>query len=222
MIYHAVFVFIIVVLRVKNMNSASILFVISAASGTGKTTLLSRLLKEEKNIAQIITHTTRPMRPGEISGEDYHFVSKEIFDELQDKNLLVESAKVFGLDYGTAKASVDKACENNKDAIINIDYQGAQSFRKTFGAQVVSIFLLPPSWDVLEKRLRSRASDSEEVIQRRLNFAREEISHHGLFDYCLINDDLEHTLRNLKIIIEAERFKTARIQLKHQDLFERF
>ncbi len=204
------------------MKDSSILFVISAASGTGKTTLLSRLLKEEKHISQIITHTTRPMRPGEISGEDYHFVSKEAFEDLRNKNLLVEYAKVFGLDYGTARLSVEKACENNSDAIINIDYQGALSFKHSFKFQVVSIFLLPPSWEVLEKRLRSRASDSEEVIQRRLKFAREEISHHGLFDYCLINDDLDHTLKNLKIIIEAERLKTARVRLKNLNLFASF
>jgi len=204
------------------MKDSSIIFVISAASGTGKTTLLTRLLKEEKNISQIITHTTRPMRPGEISGEDYFFVSKENFEDLKNKNCLVESAKVFGLDYGTAKSSIESACKDNKDAIINIDYQGAVSFRNYFKSQLVSIFLLPPSWEILEKRLRSRGSDSEEVIQRRLDFAREEISHHGVFDYCLINDDLEHTLRNLKNIIEAERLKTGRMKLKHKNLFESF
>ncbi len=200
------------------MDSSSILFVISAASGTGKTSLIYKLLEEDKKLSQIITHTTRPMRAGEVAGVDYHFVSPEKFHALLNQGALVEHAKVFGLDYGTARTSVEAACKDHHDAIVNIDYQGAKSFMGSFPSQVVSIFILPPSWEILEQRLRSRASDSEGVIRHRLQAAQEEIAHHGLFNYCLINDQFDNTLEQLKSIISAERSKTSRMALKHKDL----
>ena len=202
------------------MDSSSILFVISAASGTGKTSLINKLLQEDKKLSQIITHTTRPMRAGEISGVDYHFVSPEKFHALLNQGALVENAKVFGLDYGTARTSVESACKDHHDAIVNIDYQGAKSFMASFPTQVVSIFILPPSWEILEQRLRSRASDSESVIRHRLQAAQEEIAHHGLFDYCLINDQFDHTLEQLKSIISAEQSRSHRVRIKKKNLFE--
>lgn len=201
------------------MDASSLLFVISAASGTGKTSLIAKLLQEDSSLSQIVTHTTRPMRMGEIAGQDYHFVSPEKFQALKEQGALVEHAKVFGLDYGTARTSVETACRGGRDAIMNIDYQGARSFMAAYPVQVVSIFILPPSWEVLEQRLRSRASDSETVIRNRLQAAREEISHHHLFHYCLINDDFDETLSALKSIVSAERSKMFRVKFKNLELF---
>jgi len=211
------------------MHPSSILFVISAPSGAGKTSLITRLIQEDPNLCRVITHTTRLPRPSEKHEVDYHFVSSEKFNYLKQKGDLVEHAKVFGLDYGTTAKSIESACfdpqkKQPRDAIINIDYQGAKCFINTYPKQATSIFILPPSWEALEARLRSRGSDSEVVIRQRLQAAREEIAQYGLFNYCVVNDNFEITLKEIQAIIIAERAKTERVYQKpsNQKLFSDF
>lgn len=179
------------------------LFLITAASGTGKTTLVSRLLAELPNLQRVITHTTRPPREGEVNGVDYHFVNADEFAKLLEQDAFAEHAKVFGLDYGTAKSSIQTIFDDGDDAIINIDWQGAESLMALFPEKVTSIFILPPSLGALEDRLRGRNQDSEEVIQMRLAIARKEIAQQDLFEHKIINDDFEKCLNELKTVIET-------------------
>lgn len=181
------------------------LFIITAASGTGKTSLVARLIDEVNSLERVITHTTRPMRNGEKNGIDYHFVTPDEFAVLLDNDAFAEHAKVFGLDYGTSKAEIDRIFNAGHDAIINIDWQGAESLMALYPQQMSSIFLLPPSMLELERRLRNRDSDSEEVIQMRLAVAKKELEQQSLFEHKVINDDFEKALNELKQIIANAR-----------------
>lgn len=181
------------------------LFIITAASGTGKTSLVNRLLKTTPHLQRIITHTTRPMRPGEVNGVDYHFVTADAFANLLEQDEMAEHAKVYGLDYGTAKSSINCIFDAGDDAIINIDWQGAKSLMALYPDQMTSIFILPPDMVELERRLRDRDSDSEEVIQMRLAIARKEIAQQDLFQHKVVNDDFEECLVELGEIIQASR-----------------
>lgn len=179
-------------------------FIISAASGTGKTTLVLRLTSHHEHIRVSISHTTRPPREGEQHGKHYYFVSREKFGALIQESAFLEHAEVFGNFYGTSAAALNEMCEQGFDVILEIDVQGAEQVRKAM-PQAVSIFILPPSMAVLEQRLRQRQTDSEEVIARRLNEAAGEIQHAFAFDYIVVNQDLVQAERDLLHIFQATR-----------------
>ena len=180
------------------------IFVISAASGTGKTTLVSRLVQQHPNVRVSVSHTTRPPRAGEVDGQHYHFVSEEEFVRLAGEGAFLEHAQVFGNYYGTSYESVQSMCEQGYDVILEIDVQGAQQVRKAL-PEALSIFILPPSLAVLEQRLRQRQTDSEEVIARRLSEAVDEIQQALMFDYVVSNRSLQQAEEELWCIFQAAR-----------------
>jgi guanylate kinase len=176
------------------------LFIISAPSGAGKTSLVSALLKQNKQIALSISYTTRAPRPGETNGKDYHFISREMFLEMAKDGDFLESAEVYGNFYGTSQPWIEKELAAGHDILLEIDWQGAAQVRKLM-PQAISIFILPPSLSALETRLKGRGQDSAEVIARRLQAAQEDISHVAEFDYVIINDKLDEALRQLDAIV---------------------
>ena len=184
------------------------IFIISAASGTGKTTLVSRLLKNHDDIRVSISHTTRQPREGEVHGVHYHFVPKDEFESLIEQRAFLEHANVFGNYYGTSIAGVKSLSVEGYDVILEIDVQGAAQVRKSL-PEASSIFILPPSFEVLAQRLIGRGTDSEEVIQTRLSKARHEIEQSVLFDYVVVNDDLDRAEADLFHIIKAGRLKKS-------------
>ena len=185
------------------MNKGNV-FVISAASGTGKTTLVSRLVQQHPNVRVSVSHTTRPPRAGEVNGQHYHFVSEEEFVRLAGEGAFLEHAQVFGNYYGTSYESVQSMCEQGYDVILEIDVQGAQQVRQAL-PEALSIFILPPSLAVLEQRLRQRQTDSEEVIARRLSEAVDEIQQALTFDYVVSNRSLQQAEEELWCIFQAAR-----------------
>ncbi len=185
------------------------LFIVSAPSGAGKTSLLRRLREELPGLVISISHTTRPMRPGEVDGRDYYFVSQEEFERMLAQDAFLEHARVFGHYYGTARHQVVENLERGLDVILEIDWQGARQVRQKM-PESRSIFILPPSRQVLEQRLRSRGQDSEEVIARRMGAARAEMAHYAEYDYLLVNDRFEQALSELKSIIVADRLRLPR------------
>ena len=187
-------------------NKKGNIFIISAASGTGKTT--SRLLKNNGDIRVSISHTTRQPREGERHGVHYHFVPKEEFESLIRQNAFLEHADVFGNYYGTSIAGVDELRGQGYDVILEIDVQGAEQVRRLL-PEACSIFILPPSFEILASRLTNRGTDSEEVIRTRLDKARHEIGQAPLFDYIVVNDDLNTAEADLLHIIKAGRLKQA-------------
>ena len=188
------------------------LFIITAASGAGKTSLVSELLAKDSQVRLSISHTTRQPRIGEKDGVHYHFVAGEQFLEILNAGGFLESAEVHGARYGTSQASVDAALQAGFDVILEIDWQGAAQVRKLY-PQSISIFILPPSVQTLEQRLNARDQDSSEVIARRMAAARAEMSHVVEFDYVTINDNFEVALQDLMAIIRASRLK-AQTQLQ--------
>ena len=180
------------------------IFVISAASGTGKTTLVSRLVQQHPNVRVSVSHTTRPPRAGEVNGQHYYFVSEEEFVRLAGEGAFLEHAQVFGNYYGTSYESVQSMCEQGYDVILEIDVQGAQQVRQAL-PEALSIFILPPSLAVLEQRLRQRQTDSEEVIARRLSEAVDEIQQALTFDYVVSNRSLQQAEEELWCIFQAAR-----------------
>ena len=184
------------------------LFIITAASGAGKTSLVRALLAADSQIKLSISYTTRQPRPGEVNGEHYHFVEDATFLSMLGEGDFLESAHVHGARYGTSQTRVDEALASGNDLILEIDWQGAAQVRKLY-PEAISIFILPPSIPELESRLRGRGQDSEEVILKRLAAAREEMSHVGEFDYVTINDKFEESLQDLAAIVRAQRLKCA-------------
>lgn len=184
------------------------IFIICAASGTGKTTLVSRLTNHHSHIRVSVSHTTRAPREGEVHGQHYYFVSKEHFIDLVGQGAFLEHAEVFGNFYGTSIEGVQQLCSRGFDVILEIDVQGAEQVRKAL-PKAISIFILPPSMKELEQRLRNRQTDSEEVISRRLAEAAEEIRHAFAFDYVVSNHDLVQTEANLLAIIRAASFSST-------------
>jgi len=185
------------------------IFIVSAPSGCGKTSLVKALLESMSDLCVSISHTTRTPRPGEIDGENYHFVSKEKFNDMCSEGAFVEHAEVFGNYYGSAKKTISKDLEQNKDVILEIDWQGAQQVKKNVAA--LSIFILPPTKEALLSRLQGRGQDSEEVINKRMADAEDEMSHFYEFDFVVFNDDFDTALEDLKHIIFS-----ARLTLKEQ------
>ena len=199
------------------MSKAGTLYIVSAPSGAGKTTLVGALLKNMPDIKASISHTTRPMRPGEKEGVNYHFVSEEMFLSLINKEAFLEYAQVFNHFYGTSKEWVEKTLSGGIDVILEIDWQGAEQIRDLI-PESKSIFILPPSLEALEERLIKRGQDDPTVIKRRLAAAKEEISHYMTADYLLINDGFDETLVEFNSIILHERLKLQSQKQKNLNL----
>ena len=199
------------------MSKAGTLYIVSAPSGAGKTTLVGALLKNMPDIKASISHTTRPMRPSEKEGVNYHFVSEEMFLSLINKEAFLEHAQVFNHFYGTSKEWVEKTLSEGIDVILEIDWQGAEQIRDLI-PESKSIFILPPSLEALEERLIKRGQDDPTVIKRRLAAAKEEISHYMMADYLLINDGFDETLVEFNSIILHERLKLQSQKQKNLNL----
>jgi guanylate kinase len=190
------------------MAQAFQLLILSSPSGAGKTTLTRLLLERLGDLHFSVSHTTRAPRIGEIAGRDYHFISRDAFVKMVESDAFVEWADVHGNLYGTARSEIDAATSKPgcRGILFDIDYQGARQIRAKL-PEVVGIFILPPSMDELERRLRGRASETEEVVQRRFNVARREIEHYALFDYVVVNHEVERAFDHIRSIILAERNK---------------
>ena len=184
---------------------------LSAPSGGGKSTLAQAVIARTPNVARAITCTTRPRRPGEEEGHDYYFLSPEEFERRRQAGEFLEWAEVFGHYYGTHRSYWERARRENRDLVLDIDVQGARQLRREI-PEAVSIFILAPSRDILEQRLRARSEDPGEVIERRLREAREEIRNFREYDYVLVNRDLDTAVADLASIIRAERLRRARME----------
>ena len=193
------------------------LFIISAPSGAGKTSLVKALLKTGIDLRLSVSYTTRPPRPEEVEGRDYHFLSQEAFEQRLKQGEFLESAEVYGNFYGTSQKWINEAIVSGHDILLEIDSQGAQQVRCVF-PDVVGIFVLPPSPEALETRLRQRGQDSLEAITRRLAAAREEMAHVSEYDYVIINEKLDKALRDLTCIVRAERLRMMSQLARHHDL----
>ncbi|SEG05731.1 guanylate kinase [Nitrosomonas ureae] len=193
------------------------LFIISAPSGAGKTSLVRELLQSGLNLSLSISHTTRPPRNGEINGRDYHFVNEEKFKQMLFDGEFVESAEVYGNLYGTSQHWLNDAMTSGQDILLEIDCQGAKQIQKIF-PHSVGIFILPPSVEALATRLKTRAQDDSKVIKKRLMAAREEVNHIAEFDYIIVNNNLDEALSDLICIVKAECLKTERQIMRHQAL----
>ena len=193
------------------LQRRGLMFILSSPSGAGKTTIARRLLAEEgSELRMSVSVTTRPMRPGEVEGQDYFFVCRDTFDALVEDDSFFEWAEVFGHCYGTPKAEIREQLKRGEDFLFDIDWQGTQQLYQRAQGDVVRVFLLPPSIEALEQRLRSRGTDSDEVIRGRMERARAEISHWDAYDYVVINDDIETCFAKVKMILEAERMRRLR------------
>jgi guanylate kinase len=197
-----------------------ILFIISSPSGGGKTSLVRSLLEAEPEVRLSVSYTTRPARPGEANGRDYHFVAKPEFQRMLEAGDFLESAVVHGNHYGTSQKWIDRERAAGHDVVLEIDWQGAQQVRRLV-KPVVGIFILPPSLELLESRLKGRAQDSAEVVARRLAAARDEISHVAEYDYVIMNEDFNRAALDLRSIIRAERLKLARQLARHSNSINR-
>ncbi len=199
------------------------LFIVSAPSGAGKSSLLKALLSIMPTLRVAVSHTTRPPRPGERDGEHYHFVDKPTFINMVDSGAFLEHAKVFDQFYGTAEAAIRKSLAAGQDIILEIDWQGARQIRRRF-ADACGIFILPPSLPALRERLTSRAQDSVEVIERRMRDAVNELSHYPEYDYLVVNDDFAQAVDELRCLVVArglrELNQAARLQTQLQELLK--
>ncbi len=187
-----------------------IVFIVSAPSGAGKTTLCRAALERVDNLQFSVSYTTREPRPGEVEGRDYFFVSREKFLEMVQKGEFVEWAEVHGNLYGTSRAYIEDVLAQGKDLLLDIDTQGAWQIKDS-GIEAVFVFILPPNMETLEQRLRSRATEQEDTIKRRLSAAKKEIGDYKMYDYVIINNKLEEAVEDLVGIIRAERLKIDRI-----------
>ena len=196
-------------------------FIISAPSGSGKSTLVHRLLASDPGLLFSISYTTRSPRPTETNGVDYNFISRKDFEVRLARGEFLEYAEVFGNYYGTNRETFEMAIHHGKDLVLDIDVQGARQLKVAI-PEAISIFVLPPSRTILEQRLRSRSQDSEEVIERRLRGAAEEVRNYSQYDYVLINRDLEEASARLASIVEAERLRKARMEEEVRPILESF
>jgi len=184
--------------------------VLSSPSGAGKTTIAQRLLKADKNVRMSVSVTTRPQRENELPGKDYHFVNTKTFQQMQKNGELLEYATVFGHFYGTPREKVEELLAGGNDIVFDIDWQGAQQITEKARDDVVKIFILPPSTKELERRLKNRAQDSEDVVATRMKNSASEITHWAEYDYVLINQTLDHTMKQVLTILSAERLRRHR------------
>jgi guanylate kinase len=187
------------------------MLVLSSPSGAGKTTLARWLLEGEPGLEMSVSYTTRKKRKDEIEGRDYHFVDRETFASMRDHGEFLEWAVVFDNYYGTRRKPVEQALANGRDVLFDVDWQGAEKLRAEAGADVVTVFILPPSGKALEQRLTERAQDSAEVVYARMRGASNEIQHWGDYDYVVINHDVNQSLASLRAILAGERLRRSRL-----------
>ncbi|MBI3937277.1 MAG: guanylate kinase [Betaproteobacteria bacterium] len=199
---------------------SGILFIVSAPSGAGKTSLVRALLATDAGLRLSVSCTTRAPRPGEADGRDYHFVSAEKFERMVERSEFLETAEIYGHRYGTSHRWLSAQLAAGHDVLLEIDWQGAAQVRRLI-AGTVGIFVLPPSLAELEARLVKRAQDGPEIVARRLAAAREEISHVGEFDYVIINSDFDRAAQDLASIVRAERLKLSRQLARHNEMINR-
>ena len=194
------------------------IFVVTAPSGAGKTTLVEALLAADQQIKLSVSYTTRAPREGEIDGINYHFVSREAFIAMLQRSEFLESAEVYGNFYGTSQLWIQQQLDAGNDILLEIDWQGAQQVRKLF-PQAIGVFILPPSLQALEQRLRGRGTDSEESISKRMASAREEITHVDEFDFVIVNEVMDEAIKDLISLVRAPRLGIARQSAKYAALF---
>lgn len=194
-----------------HVGRRGLMLALSSPSGAGKTTLSRMLLEGDAMITMSVSATTRRPRPGEVEGRDYYFVSTEDFGLMRNRGEFLESAKVFDNYYGTPRAPVDRALAQGRDVLFDIDWQGTQQIDEVAHEDLVKVFVLPPSAQDLERRLKRRAQDSAEVVASRMAKASDEISHYQEYDYIIINDDIDQAFTELRSILQAERLRRRRL-----------
>ncbi|HHH39715.1 MAG TPA: guanylate kinase [Sedimenticola sp.] len=182
------------------------LYIVSAPSGAGKTSLLKALLERDPGIVVSVSHTTRAMRPGEVDGRDYHFVTLARFEALVEEGAFLEHARVFDNFYGTSEAGIREQLGAGLDVVLEIDWQGARQVRKRF-PEAVSLFIVPPSREALRQRLSGRGQDSDEIIERRMRDAVAEMSHYPEYDYLIVNDRFDEALAQLQAVVTSQRLR---------------
>ena len=192
------------------LRRRGVMLVLSSPSGAGKTTIARRLLDRDANLQMSVSVTTRPKRPGEVAGRDYHFTDLTQFELMRNRQEMLEWAKVFGNYYGTPRAPVQQALETGRDMLFDIDWQGTQQLAEHARADLVSVFVLPPSTAELERRLRGRAQDPDDVVARRMGEAADEMTHYEEYDYIVINRDIEESVVAVQAILSAERHRRHR------------
>jgi guanylate kinase len=196
-----------------------LLFVVTAPSGAGKSSLIKGLLAAERGVALSVSYTTRPPRPGELDGREYHFVRLGEFEAMLERGEFLESAEVHGHRYGTSQKVIEKARASGLDLVLEIDWQGAEQVRRLH-PDAIGVFILPPSMHELERRLRARAEDADAVIRRRLENAADEMSHAVEFKYAIINNNFDDALLDLRAVVRAERLAVARQLARHPEVFK--
>jgi guanylate kinase len=194
------------------------LFIVAAPSGAGKTTLVGELLARDGLIELSVSYTTRPPRPGEVDGRHYRFVDVATFTAMRDRGEFLESAQVHGNYYGTSRRWLEERLRAGRDVLLEIDWQGARQVKALF-PEAIGVFVLPPSYEELERRLRGRGQDQAAVIERRLTAAREEMQHVGEFEYVIINNELQEALADLSAVVRAARLRYAEQRERHATLF---
>jgi guanylate kinase len=199
----------------------STVFIVSAPSGSGKSTLVGKLLESDPNLLFSVSYTTRLPRGAEVPGSSYHFIGRDEFEDRVAKGEFLEHAEVFGNYYGTHRGILEQAIAEGKDLILDIDVQGARQLKKSI-PDAVSIFILAPSREILEQRLRMRSEDAEAVIQRRLREAAEEIRKYSMYDYVLVNDNLKRSAATLSCIVNAERVRRVRVERQVRSILTSF
>lgn len=192
------------------IKRCGLILVLSSPSGAGKTTIANHIIKTNKNLHFSISYTTRPKRPNEVHGQDYYFVSETTFNKLLNNNFFVEYAKVFGHFYGSPINLVKKTLSQGKDLLFDVDWQGARQLKRFDNENLVSIFILPPSWKELERRLLNRSQDTISNIKKRMSKAQKEISHWNEYDYVVVNDNIDNSVIKIDTILKSERLKRKR------------
>ena len=205
------------VINDNEIKRKGLMFVLSSPSGAGKTSLSRKLLELDKELFLSISYTTRPPRPGEIDGEDYFFVNNDDFADMQEQNEFLEYAKVIDYYYGTPKKPVKNILDKGRDILFDIDWQGTQQLMNNSKDDLVKVFVLPPSIEELERRLKERKQDKDEIIQKRMSRASDEMSHYAEYDYILVNDNFDETVEEIISILNAERLKNHR-QIRTQKI----
>lgn len=190
---------------------------VTAPSGAGKTTLVAALLAADKNVNLSVSYTTRAPREGEVNGKDYHFVSRDVFEAMIARGEFLESAEVYGNYYGTSQVWIQEAVAAGKDILLEIDWQGAQQVRRLF-PEAIGVFILPPSVETLANRLKGRGKDSDEVIARRMQVAKEEMSHVDEFTYVIVNEMIDEAVRDIVSIVRCERLRLEKQSTRHAAL----
>ena len=200
-------------------HSSGTLYIVSAPSGAGKTSLVKALIDADNSIQVSVSHTTRAMRPGEVHGVNYHFVAHTEFKAMIEQGDFLEQAEVFGNFYGTSRSALQQTLDQGHDLILEIDWQGAQQVRKLM-PEARSIFILPPTQEALRQRLTNRGQDSDEIIEGRMREAVSEMSHYDEYDFVIINDDFATALEDLKAVFRANRLLQANQQQRHGQLLK--